>query len=125
MTSTLEIPGYVAGTWDIDPVHSEVGFVVRHLVVTKVRGRFADVKGHIVTGENPLDSAGGIEGDLDCISTHNAARARRGWRAGARGRGLGRGSRGGGGRRGGRGGRRRLNLQVQRVGPPVQVKLMV
>ncbi len=74
MTSTLEIPGYVAGTWDIDPVHSEVGFVVRHLVVTKVRGRFADVKGHIVTGENPLDSSVEIEVDLNSISTHNEQR---------------------------------------------------
>ena len=74
MTSTIEIPGYVAGTWDIDPVHSEVGFVVRHLVVTKVRGRFADVKGHIVTGENPLDSSVEIEVDLNSISTHNEQR---------------------------------------------------
>src|SRR5919199_1022186 len=31
MTTALELPGYVAGTWDIDPVHSEVGFVVGHL----------------------------------------------------------------------------------------------
>jgi polyisoprenoid-binding protein YceI len=74
MTSTIEIPGYVAGTWDIDPVHSEVGFVVRHLVVTKVRGRFADVKGHIVTAENPLESRVEVEVDLNSISTHNEQR---------------------------------------------------
>ena len=35
---TLTIPGYVAGTWTIDPVHSEIGFSVRHLMVSKVRG---------------------------------------------------------------------------------------
>lgn len=74
MTSTIEIPGYLAGTWDIDPVHSEVGFVVRHLVVTKVRGRFADVKGHIVTTENPLESRVEVEVDLNSISTHNEGR---------------------------------------------------
>jgi polyisoprenoid-binding protein YceI len=74
MTTALEIPGYVAGTWDIDPVHSEVGFVVRHLVVTKVRGRFADVKGTIVTAENPLESQVDIEIDLNSISTHNEQR---------------------------------------------------
>lgn len=74
MTSTIEIPGYVAGTWDIDPVHSEVGFVVRHLVVTKVRGRFADVKGHFVTAENPLESRVEVEVDLNSISTHNDQR---------------------------------------------------
>jgi len=35
-TSVTEIPGYVAGTWDIDPVHSHIGFVGRHMVVSKV-----------------------------------------------------------------------------------------
>ena len=38
--TAVEIPGYVAGTWAIDPVHSEVSFVVRHMMVSKVRGRF-------------------------------------------------------------------------------------
>jgi polyisoprenoid-binding protein YceI len=43
MTASTEagaIPGYVAGTWEIDPVHSEVGFTARHMMVSKVRGRF-------------------------------------------------------------------------------------
>ena len=31
------------GTWTVDPSHSEVGFVARHLMVSKVRGRFAEV----------------------------------------------------------------------------------
>lgn len=48
-TATTEIPGYVQGTWTIDPVHSDVTFTVRHLGVTKVRGRFADFEGEIVT----------------------------------------------------------------------------
>jgi polyisoprenoid-binding protein YceI len=50
------IPGYLAGTWDIDVVHSEVSFVVRHMVVSKVRGRFDQFEGVIVTGVDPLDS---------------------------------------------------------------------
>ncbi len=70
----IDIPGYVTGTWDIDPAHSEVGFVVRHLVVTKVRGRFADVRGQIVTAANPLESSVDIEVDLNSISTHNETR---------------------------------------------------
>ena len=37
------IPGYVAGTWTIDPVHSEVGFSVRHMMVSKVRGKFDEL----------------------------------------------------------------------------------
>ena len=72
--TSIEIPGYVAGTWDIDPAHTEVGFVVRHLVVTKVRGRFAQFSGTIVTGDNPLDSTVDIEVDLNSITTNNEQR---------------------------------------------------
>ncbi|HUO48804.1 MAG TPA: YceI family protein [Acidimicrobiales bacterium] len=55
--TTQTLPGYVAGTWDIDPVHSEVSFVVRHMVVSKVRGRFNQFGGTIVTAEDPLASS--------------------------------------------------------------------
>jgi polyisoprenoid-binding protein YceI len=72
--TALEIPGYVAGTWDIDPSHSEVGFVVRHLVVTKVRGRFAEFSGTIVTAENPLESSVDISVDLNSITTNQEQR---------------------------------------------------
>jgi polyisoprenoid-binding protein YceI len=73
-TTALELPGYVAGTWDIDPAHTEAGFAVRHLVVTKVRGRFADVKGTITTAENPLESSVDIEIGLDSITTNQEQR---------------------------------------------------
>ncbi|OLF13649.1 hypothetical protein BLA60_00080 [Actinophytocola xinjiangensis] len=74
-STTVEIPpGYVTGTWDIDPAHTDVGFVVRHLVVTKVRGKFSDVKGTIVTTDNPLDSSVDITIGLASISTHNDTR---------------------------------------------------
>lgn len=74
-TSTvLQIPGYLAGTWDIDPAHTDVGFVVRHLMVTKVRGRFDDVQGQIVTAENPLESSVDITIDLRSVSTNNKQR---------------------------------------------------
>lgn len=39
-TTTTDIPGYVVRRWTIDPVHSELSFTVRHLMVSKVRGRF-------------------------------------------------------------------------------------
>lgn len=75
MTSTtVDLPGYVAGTWDIDPAHTDVGFVVRHLVVTKVRGKFSEVTGTIVTTDDPLDSSVDITIDLNSISTHNDGR---------------------------------------------------
>ena len=47
--TAIKVPGFVAGTWEIDSVHSEVSFVVRHLVVSKVRGRFERFSGTIVT----------------------------------------------------------------------------
>ena len=63
------IPGYVAGKWTIDPVHSEVGFSVRHMMVSKVRGRFTEFSGDIVTGENPADSSVTAEITLSSIQT--------------------------------------------------------
>ncbi|HEY5394197.1 MAG TPA: YceI family protein [Trebonia sp.] len=70
MSSTaVEIPGYVAGTWAIDPVHSEVSFTVRHMMVSKVRGRFDTFEGTIVTGATPLDSTVTATVDLTSINT--------------------------------------------------------
>jgi polyisoprenoid-binding protein YceI len=56
-TPAVTIPGYVVGTWDIDPVHSDVSVLARHFVVSKVRGHFNEYSGEIVTAENPLDSS--------------------------------------------------------------------
>ncbi len=52
-TDAGAIPGYVAGTWEIDPVHSEVGFTARHMMVSKVRGRFTTFSGEIVLARAP------------------------------------------------------------------------
>src|SRR4051812_45152603 len=73
-SETTMIPGYVAGAWAIDPVHSEVGFTVRHMMVSKVRGRFTSFQGQFVTGENPLDSSVTATVDLSSIDTGNADR---------------------------------------------------
>jgi polyisoprenoid-binding protein YceI len=74
-TGTLTgIPGYVAGTWSIDPVHTEVGFTVRHMVVAKVRGKFRTFSGEIVTGADPLDSSVTAEIDMSSIDTGNEQR---------------------------------------------------
>jgi polyisoprenoid-binding protein YceI len=56
MSTQLEIPGYVAGTWAIDSVHSDVSFEIRHFGLFKTRGIFDDFAGTIVTAQNPLDS---------------------------------------------------------------------
>jgi polyisoprenoid-binding protein YceI len=75
MTETaVEIPGYVTGTWTIDPVHSEVSFVVRHMMVSKVRGRFDKFDGTITTAPDPLASAVTAEVDLGSVNTGNETR---------------------------------------------------
>jgi len=69
VTTETGIPGYEAATWTIDPVHSEVGFSVRHMMVSKVRGRFGTFSGQIVTAEDPTKSSVTAEIDLASIST--------------------------------------------------------
>jgi len=63
------IPGYEAATWTIDPIHSEVGFSVRHMMVSKVRGRFTKFSGQLVTAEDPQNSSVTAEIDLGSIDT--------------------------------------------------------
>jgi polyisoprenoid-binding protein YceI len=73
-TTAVEIPGYVAGTWAIDPVHSEFAFTVRHMMVSKVRGRFDTFEGTIVTGEAPASSSVTVSVDASSINTNNDQR---------------------------------------------------
>ncbi len=72
--STPDIPGYAAGAWTIDPVHSDVSFTVRHMMVSKVRGRFTKIEGQIRTGANVLDSSVEASIDLGSIDTNNEQR---------------------------------------------------
>src|SRR5215210_2749615 len=72
-TST-QIPGHVVGTWDIDPVHSDVSFSVRHMMVSKVRGRFGAFSGQIVTGEDITGSSVQATIDATSIDTNNEQR---------------------------------------------------
>ena len=75
MTETaVEIPGYVAGTWSIDPVHSEVSFVVRHMMVSKVRGRFDKFEGTFTTAPDPLQSSVTATIDLASVNTGQSDR---------------------------------------------------
>jgi polyisoprenoid-binding protein YceI len=47
----------VAGTYTLDPAHKRVGFVARHLMVSKVRGDFTEASATITIAENPLESS--------------------------------------------------------------------
>ena len=73
-STSTQIPGYVVGTWDIDPVHSDVSFTVRHMMVSKVRGRLAAFSGEIVTSPAFSDSTVTASVDATSIDTGNAQR---------------------------------------------------
>ena len=63
-----------AGTWTVEPAHSEVGFTVRHLGLSKVRGRFNSFSGSVVVGDDPLVSKLEATVDLASVDTNNADR---------------------------------------------------
>jgi len=61
----------LAGTFSIDPAHTTVGFVARHLMVSKVRGSFTEVAGSITIGEDPLTSS--VEATIGAASITTGA----------------------------------------------------
>ena len=73
-TELVQIPHYTAGTWTIDPVHSSVGFAIRHLMISKVRGRFSAFEGTLVTAEDPLQSTVTATIDMTSVDTANEQR---------------------------------------------------
>jgi len=74
MTESETLPGYVVGTWTLDDTHTEVGFSVRHLMISKVRGSFTTIAGQITTAEDPMDSSAALTVDLASIDTRNEDR---------------------------------------------------
>lgn len=73
-SSLTQVPGYVVGTWTIDPTHSDVSFTVRHMMVSKVRGSFRTVAGAIVTAADPLASSATATIELASLDTNNEQR---------------------------------------------------
>ena len=69
-----EIP--VAGEYAIDPMHTSVEFIGRHLMITKVRGRFREVSGTITVDEEPERSH--VEVELTVASVDSGDRTRDG-----------------------------------------------
>ena len=72
--ATETFPGYVAGTWALDPTHSDITFSVRHLAISKVRGSFEKFDVTVVTAENPLDSTIKATVDVASVNTNQADR---------------------------------------------------
>jgi polyisoprenoid-binding protein YceI len=68
----VEVPA--PGTYQLDVSHSSVGFSVRHLMVSKTKGRFADFAGTVTIGEDPLDSSVEVEIQTASIDTRDEGR---------------------------------------------------
>ncbi len=62
------------GVYAVDLAHSSVGFVVRHLVASKVRGQFTAFEGQITVGETPQASSVTASVRADSITTNNEMR---------------------------------------------------
>lgn len=62
-----------AGTYQIDPAHTSVDFVARHML-SKVRGSFRDFSGQVTVGETPEASAVIVEIDTASVTTGNEQR---------------------------------------------------
>ncbi|MGL3150020.1 YceI family protein [Microbacterium sp. A82] len=72
--SSIDIPGYRAGTWILDPSHSEVTFSVRHMMISKVRGSFGMKSATLVAPENPLEAQVTASVDVTSIDTNDEGR---------------------------------------------------
>jgi len=59
----------VAGTYVFDAAHTHVGFVVRHMMVAKVRGSFAPPAGTFTIAEDPTQSSVDVEIDWSTVTT--------------------------------------------------------
>lgn len=71
---TIDIPGYKPGTYVLDPAHSEVGFEVRHMMISKVRGVFGVKSATIVAPENPFEASVTATVDASSLNTGDEGR---------------------------------------------------
>jgi polyisoprenoid-binding protein YceI len=83
MTDTLQTslvrdlngaPAPQPGTYTLDKSHTTVEFVARHLMISKVRGRFTDYDGTVVIGEGPEDTSVEVSVDLASVDTNDPKR---------------------------------------------------
>ncbi len=69
-----ESPTLSTGTWTIDPTHTEIGFVVRHMGLSKVRGRFNAFVGAADIADDLTTSAVHASIDMASVDTNNELR---------------------------------------------------
>jgi polyisoprenoid-binding protein YceI len=64
-TQTSPAVSIPAGTWAVDPIHSSIGFEVKHFGISTFRGRFTGYEGTIETGDGSIER---VEGKVDVAS---------------------------------------------------------
>lgn len=72
--TTLDRAGVTPGTYELDPDHTTIGFVARHLMVTRVRGRFTSFAGSLHIGDSPESSSAEVTIDSASIDTRSEQR---------------------------------------------------
>ena len=74
-TIVMPTQDQATSTWTVDPAHSLIEFAAKHMMITSVRGRIADVRGTITLDEaNPERSAVEVELDAASIDTRSEQR---------------------------------------------------
>jgi polyisoprenoid-binding protein YceI len=73
MTAAVSAQRLSAGIWAIDPVHSSIGFSVRHLTVGRIHGRFDRFSGEITIAGDGTPSVT-AEVDVNSLYTGNEQR---------------------------------------------------
>ncbi|MEV7012177.1 YceI family protein [Streptosporangium sp. NPDC051022] len=68
----LQLP--TPGAFKLDVAHTRIGFVVKHMMVSKVRGHFDQFSGSVTVADNPLDSSAELAIKAESISTGVADR---------------------------------------------------
>ena len=72
--ATIERPTPAAGTYELDRSHTTVGFQARHLMVSKVKGRFTDFSGTLVIADRPEDSSVDVTIQAASVDTRDEQR---------------------------------------------------
>jgi polyisoprenoid-binding protein YceI len=73
-TLTDQLQALIPGTWNVDVSHSRVGFVARHLMISKVRGHFGRFSGSVEIDPDPLRSSVHAEVETASVETGDDAR---------------------------------------------------
>ena len=74
MTDQGQMVRVPAGTWKVDPAHSSVGFEVKHMMISTVRGLLSEYDGTLEAQEDPEQSTVTGWAAAASIDTGNADR---------------------------------------------------